>query len=720
MVAFLRKPNDQLIFLITMTETTAKQQNKPDNSQANDIAFEVPPNMEVSIRAIKEVCETMFGISLEVTGKPEIFSTEGMEYGVGISLLRDGGSWELGLFGCKESSDNLARAFLGFGPDEVPPSSEVVDLLGEIVNMVSGIVKRSFPGGEQINFGVPLHLIADDCKTYLPHTIPVIAQSLSGPSFEGDILLVLSDRNPVTLASEISGVLSDATPGNTQILGRVIALFEELEEYLGKTGTDDISKTMDNCSSIVMSLINEEISDGDAALQWVRTVVNELSTSLSERRTHLYKAPTAPEFKTTEKEEKPSEQVSVDRDGETLEIIADFLQESEDGLNSADQILMRLEGGADDPDGINALFRVFHSIKGLSSFLEIKDVTNLGHTTETLLDLARDNKIKLIGTPLDVVFESTEMMRQQLENVRQSVDNKLSFPETVGLPKLLSRLEAIIKGDDVPEPETPATQQQAPEPAQAPPTSAKETVKVTVDLIDRLAVISDSFSKIEPDIINLKSTWLPEDIHKNLISACTELQEVSTLMRMVPIQTLFQKMTRMVRDLSKKTGKLARLTLSGEDTLFARNMIEKLNDPLVHMIRNAVDHGIEDTEVRKTTGKPPLGTVQLIARCEDNDEKKQAIIELKDDGKGLNPKILIEKAVTKGIIESDAELTDEDAFQLIFAAGFSTAANVTAISGRGVGMDVVRTNIEALGGKIMITSKVGIGSTFMITLPWGI
>ncbi len=701
-----------------MSDTTTKNQDKP--GKTNNVVIEVPPNMEVSIRAIKEVCETMFGISLEATGKPETFSTNGMEYGVGISLLHEGGSYELGLFGSKESSHNLVRAFLGMNPDEEPPSDEVVDLLGEIVNMVSGIVKRSIPGGEQINFGVPLHLIGDDCKTYLPHTIPVIAQPLSGPSFEGNILLVLSDRNPVTLASEISGVLSDASFSNTQLLGRTIALFEELEECLGKAGTDDISKTMDNCSSIVMSLINEEISDGDVALQWVGTAVSELSTTLSERRTHLYKAPIVPDFKTTEKDQKPSEQVPVDRDEETLEIITDFLQESDDGLNSADQILMRLEGGADDPDGINALFRVFHSIKGLSSFLEITDVTNLGHTTETLLDLARDGKLKLIGTPLDVVFEATEMMRQQLESVRRSVENKLSFPETVGLPKLLSRLEAVIKGEDVPEAEAPVTQQQTPEPVQASPPSVKETVKITVDLIERLATISASFCKLEPSLTNLKSTEHPEDIHKNLISACTELQEVTTLMRMVPIQSLFQKMTRMVRDLSKKTGKLARLTLSGEDTLFARNMIEKLNDPLVHMIRNAVDHGIEDTEIRKTTGKPPMGNVQLIARCEENDEKKQAIIELKDDGKGLDTKMLIEKAVSKGILEPDANPTDEEAFLLIFAAGFSTAANVTAISGRGVGMDVVRTNIEALGGEISITSKVGIGSTFVITLPWGI
>ena len=704
-----------------MTDTLMTKPQGTSSLHSKDVAFEIPPNMEASLRAIKEVCNTMFGIQLETIGNPELFSAENMEYGVALSLLHDSGSCELGLFGCKASCDNLARAFLGFGADEKPPSSEVLDLLGEIVNMVSGIVKRSISGGEQINFGVPLHLIADDCKTYLPHTIPVIAQPLSGPSFEGEILLVLSDRNPVTLASEISGVLNDATPGKTQLLGRVIALFEEIEECLGKAGTDHISKTIDHCSSIVMNLINEEISDGDTALQWVRRAVGELSSALSERRTHLYKShPTVPDFKSTEEVKQPTQQVPVERDDETVEIITDFLQESEDGLNNADQILMRLESGVDDQDGINALFRVFHSIKGLSSFLEITDVTNLGHTTETLLDLARDGKMKLTGTPLDIVFEATEMMRQQLKFVCQSVESKLSFPETVGLPKLLLRLEAVIKGEEVPDSEVLVTQTQAPEAVQSPPPNVKETVKVDLDLINRLAMISASFSKIEPILKNLKSSELSEDIHKDLISSCAELQEVSTFMRMLPIQTLFQKMTRMVRDLSKKTGKLARLTLSGEDTLFARNMIEKLNDPPVHMIRNAVDHGIEETEARKATGKPPLGTVQLIARCEKNEEKKQAIIELKDDGKGLNPKTLIEKAVSKGILESDAELTDEEAFKLIFAAGFSTAANVTAISGRGVGMDVVRTNIENLGGEISITSEVGTGSTFKIKLPWGI
>jgi len=157
------------------------------------------------LRAISEVCETMFGVQLETTGKPRLFSANNMEFGVGLSLLRTDGSWELGLFGSRESSHNLARVFLGFSEEEEPDSSEVLDLLGEIVNMVSGVVKRSVPGGDQINLGVPLQLISEDCKTYAPHTIPVVAQPVTGTVFEGEMLLVWSERNASSLACEITG-----------------------------------------------------------------------------------------------------------------------------------------------------------------------------------------------------------------------------------------------------------------------------------------------------------------------------------------------------------------------------------------------------------------------------------------------------------------------------------------------------------------------------------
>ncbi len=706
-----------------ITTITKKQHIDNKNSEfVHDSQIDVPANMEASLQAIKEVCETMFGIRLETAGQPRLFSSDGMEYGVGINLLYDEGSWELGLFGNKESSHSLVKAFLGLTEDCDPQSTEVVDLLGEIVNMASGLVKRTIPCGEDITLGVPLHLVAEDCKTYMPHTIPVIAQPLSGPDFDGEILLVWSDRNSVSLVGEIAGVLNGSTPKDTKLMGRAIALFEEFKEYLDETDDNAICLTIENCLSVVMGLINEDISDSKSALHWVCRVVNEFAASLREKYDDQYIAPPMPDFRTFQEVDKFEQQVLVERDDETLEIIADFIQESEEGLNDADQVLMRLESGDDDPEGINALFRVFHSIKGLSSFLDIKDVTSLAHTTETLLAMSREGKLKLYGTPLDVVFEATEMMRQQLEAVSHAVETKLSFPETKNLSKLIALLEAVIRGENVQTRQIPTSQKAA---SSVPATSQtaqvskkKETVKISVELIERLTEVTTSFNQLDPKIKNLESSVLAGEDLKRLITACSVVCEVAKLMQMVPVSMLFQKMTRMVRDLSKKTGKLAQLTLSGVDTLIARNIIEKLNDPLVHMIRNAVDHGIEDTDERKSSGKPPLGAIGLTAWCDENSGKKQAFIELKDDGKGLDPKMLKEKAISKGIIESNTEMSDEDAFHLIFAAGFSTAGKVTAISGRGVGMDVVRKNIESIGGNISITSEVGVGSVFTITLPW--
>jgi two-component system chemotaxis sensor kinase CheA len=182
---------------------------------------------------------------------------------------------------------------------------------------------------------------------------------------------------------------------------------------------------------------------------------------------------------------------------------------------------------------------------------------------------------------------------------------------------------------------------------------------------------------------------------------------------MVPIQGAFQKMSRLVRDLSKKAGKNVRLITSGEETELDRNIVEKITDPLVHMMRNSVDHGIETPEERKAKGKPPQGTVRLSA----SHQAGSILIEIEDDGRGLRREKLIQKAVEKGLISAHQELSDQEVFGLIFQAGFSTAEKISDVSGRGVGMDVVRKNIESLGGKIDIQSTPDAGTTFLIRLP---
>ena len=184
-------------------------------------------------------------------------------------------------------------------------------------------------------------------------------------------------------------------------------------------------------------------------------------------------------------------------------------------------------------------------------------------------------------------------------------------------------------------------------------------------------------------------------------------------MRMVPIQGVFQKMSRLVRDLSRKMDKQIQFKTVGEETELDRSIVDKIADPLVHMVRNSADHGIESAQVRVDAGKPAVGTIELRAFHQAGN----IVIEIADDGKGLDKEVLLEKALQRGLIEPNQELSDEEIFKLIFHAGFSTAQKVTNVSGRGVGMDVVRKNIEALRGKVDISSELGKGSTFTIRLP---
>jgi len=192
-----------------------------------------------------------------------------------------------------------------------------------------------------------------------------------------------------------------------------------------------------------------------------------------------------------------------------------------------------------------------------------------------------------------------------------------------------------------------------------------------------------------------------------------EVQEVAMSMRMVTLQQTFQKMGRLARDIAQKAGKQVDFTISGEDTELDKNVIEEVGDPLMHMVRNAVDHGIEPPEVRVAAGKPPRGRVHLHA-CHQGGN---IVIEISDDGQGLDPERLIRKGIEKGLVSPDEQLTDQQAFALIMQPGFSTAEKVTDISGRGVGMDVVRRNVEKLRGKVEISSRKGEGSTFTIRLP---
>jgi two-component system chemotaxis sensor kinase CheA len=246
----------------------------------------------------------------------------------------------------------------------------------------------------------------------------------------------------------------------------------------------------------------------------------------------------------------------------------------------------------------------------------------------------------------------------------------------------------------------------------------RATIKVDLERVDRLVEMIGELVVVEAMVVGA-----PEIAHsasarvRNCLSQLEkvthDLQDVGMRMRMLPVSGVFQKMARMARDVGRKAGKQVRVVLSGEQTEMDRSMVEQISDPLVHMIRNSIDHGIEPPEVRRKVGKPEEGKVRLSA-CH---EGGHVVIEIADDGRGLNREAILKKAIAQGLIRPRTRLPEDEINALIFAPGFSTAEKVTDISGRGVGMDVVRRNIDAMRGRVTIKSVPGQGTTFKITLP---
>jgi len=444
-----------------------------------------------------------------------------------------------------------------------------------------------------------------------------------------------------------------------------------------------------------------------------------------------------------------------------VELMGEFIVECVDHISAAEASLLNLESNPGDTEEINVIFRAFHTIKGTSGFLGLRHTQGLAHLAESLLDRAREGEIQIKGGYADLSLESCDMLRTiitSLEGVEPG--GQIVIPDEYD--ELIARLSApddasadsedatdemrvgdilVGKGQANREDVEQAFDEQGDRPigeilveknAAAATDVAKAirmqkkitgrtgeaTIRVGTGRLDNLInmvgelVIAQSMVNQDPDVIGGDSPRLLRNIsHAGKI--IRELQDLTMSLRMVPLKGTFQKMARLVRDLARKAGKSVNFVTEGEETEIDRNMVEVLNDPLVHMIRNSVDHGVESSDQRKEAGKDPTGTVCLRAYHAAGN----VVIELVDDGKGLDCQKIIAKAVEKGLVEAGRELTDAEAFNLIFQAGFSTAEKVTEISGRGVGMDVVRKGIEALRGRIDVASKFGAGSTFTLKLP---
>lgn len=438
---------------------------------------------------------------------------------------------------------------------------------------------------------------------------------------------------------------------------------------------------------------------------------------------------------------------ALEWDEETLEVVGEFLHEAEEGMTQVDEILLGAENSGVDKEEIDALFRVFHTIKGLAGFLELQEITDLAHTTETMLDHARKGRLAIEGKVLDLAFDASEMMRRMVHDLHRAVKEGTGLHPESGLNSLVERLTAVIEGKEPPSGEEPPSRRPSPAPetkeadsgeprtgreldrskskTSPPPVKEagagggklREVVKIDLERVDNLVSLIGELVIVEAMIANAPelaqaSSRLVQQISQ-MSKITKDLQDIGTRMRMVPVRGVFQKMARMVRDLSRRSGKAITVKMSGEGTELDRGMVEAISDPLVHMIRNSVDHGIEDGETRKRTGKPLKGTIELRAFHEGG----SVVIQIADDGRGLDKEAILAKALEKGIVGEGETLTDQEIYNLVFAPGFSTAKKVTEISGRGVGMDVVRRNIESIRGRVKIDSTPGKGSEITMILP---
>lgn len=446
-----------------------------------------------------------------------------------------------------------------------------------------------------------------------------------------------------------------------------------------------------------------------------------------------------------------------------LELLPDFVTESLEYIDSAEAALLALENDPRDGESINVVFRAFHTIKGTSAFLGLAAVADLAHHAESLFSRVRDGEVPFSGACADLALRSADTLKALIQAISGAAPG-----DVVELPDgyaefiaMLAAPDAVLTGEAAPPPElrlgdilvaegkctreaveaaaaaegvdplgvrlvrdravsaadvAQALRRQKAGEAEAGADAA--VVRVRTDRLDRLVdlvgelVVAESMVAQDPTLAAGTNHELVKKIGQ-VGKIVRELQDLSMAMRMVPLKGTFQKITRLVRDVARKSGKQVNLVTEGDDTELDRNMVNVIGDPLVHMVRNAIDHGLELPVEREAAGKPAAGTVRLSAYQAGGG----VVVELQDDGRGLDRARIVAKAIDKGLIESDSGMPDEAVFQLIFAPGFSTADQVTDLSGRGVGMDVVRRNIESLRGRVEIRSTPGEGTTFSMHLP---
>jgi two-component system chemotaxis sensor kinase CheA len=426
------------------------------------------------------------------------------------------------------------------------------------------------------------------------------------------------------------------------------------------------------------------------------------------------------------------------------EMMNDFTTNSADIMQNLDDTVLRLEQDPTNKETIEEIFRAAHTLKGAAGMFGFRAIERVMHRMENLFDNVRKGKLVPNADTIDAVFQGLDCLKKLLAAVLAQRPSGIKTAPIVrmlelasaGKPTGASRAGASATS----QPQIAATAAPAPsddhssnvpQVGHAPggggskkKSEAASTIRVDLERLDALVNLIGELVIDRTRFVNIDESLRIQAPHLKLAGSMTEtlqqfgrhmneIQDIIMKVRMVPVGSVFNKYPRIVRDLARQLGKQIDLVVEGEETEFDKTLVEQIADPLVHLIRNACDHGVETPDIRQASGKSPNGTVTLSARQEGN----HIIIQITDDGKGMDVARIKAKGIEKGLITADQTLTDRDIFNLIFEPGFSTAEKVTTVSGRGVGMDVVKKQIAKLKGMVEITSAPGKGSTITIQLP---
>lgn len=570
-----------------------------------------------------------------------------------------------------------------------------------------------------------------------------------------------------TLLDKIRNGKLQLTVEITEILCKALDLFREMLDHIAETGND---QGFDTQASEIIERLKEQTEGNAGASPKKSAPKPEIVTPSSEMsessQTEPLSAP-AEQVEHVEQVQAPPE-VSQSQETNAIQLSPEmrhgFVQEGQEQIDAVEQSLLHVleDKNVSSDEHLKEAFRYIHSFKGNCGFMGFVDLEHLSHTMETYMDLLRDGKIPLTDDNISVMLKLLDVLRDGVTAIEGGDDGTIKgcdlyvsmlydiMGPTVSKPEANSNLPQDApptetlkqtqtssqtnaevsdqekakqvetpKAENEQKPATPAAPVSGGAAKPAAPVKVKQDIRVDLHKLDTLIdlvgelVIAESMVTRCPVVSHIEDDYYNRAKHQ-LRRICDDVKDVAMSVRMIPLSATFRKMVRLVHDLATKSGKKIKLNIIGEDTEVDKTVIEQIADPLVHIVRNSCDHGVETVEDRVAAGKSEMGTVTLEGRHEGG----EVWILITDDGRGLNRDKILAKALEKGLVSSDAkDWPDERIYRLVFEAGFSTADKITDISGRGVGMDVVRKNIEKLNGRIDIKSTEGQGSTFILRIP---